>query len=390
MYKLLITGSKGYIGSNLTNSELYEIYNCYPMDKEHMDITNPQLVSKVIEEIKPDIIIHAAGFSNLKLSDQSPDTAYTINVKGIKNIVDAIKSTKTKLIFLSSDYVFDGAKGNYRETDYAYPKTVYGNTKLEAENYIRTCVDNYIIIRTANVYGRGGNFFNFLLSELNQNKTIEAFYDTYYTPTYIDYLIDCIKRLLEKDYKGTIHIVGKEEISRYGFALKMARVMNKDTELIRSVSQPKDGVISQNSSLNSDLSDKILGNYCPTIEKSLHYNFGNLVYPYSYFADHRGKITGLMQNKEWKEVNYIESFKGTVRGNHYHKKTTEAFFIIDGKIQVSTSDIQTGIKKEFTIEKGDVTIINPMILHTFKILEDARWINMLSEPMGAFDKDIWA
>ncbi len=358
------------------------------MDKERMDITNPLELSQVIEEIKPDIIIHAAGFSNLRLSEQSPDTAYKINAIGTKNIVDAITS-KTKLIYLSSDYVFDGAKGNYRETDYPYPKTVYGKTKLEAETYIKAHLDNYIIIRTANVYGRGGNFFNFLLSELDQNKPIEAFSDTYYTPTYIDYLIDCIKKLLEKDYKGTIHIVGKEAVSRYEFALKMARVLNKDTELIRSVSQPKDGFIATNSSLNSDLSDKILGNYCPTIEKSLQYNFGNLVYPYSYFVDHRGKITGLMQCKEWKEINYIESFKGTVRGNHYHKRTIEAFFIIDGKVQVSTSDIQTGIKKEFTIEKGDVTIINPMTLHTFKILEDARWINMLSEPMGAVDKDIW-
>jgi len=111
---------------------------------------------------------------------------------------------------------------------------------------------------------------------------------------------------------------------------------------------------------------------------------------YFSFEDDRGGILGVIRGQAWKEVNFIESKKDTVRGMHYHKKTRECFFIIKGKIRVTVEDLRSGQKNEFTASEKDIFIVDPFEIHTFKILEDSRWINMLSEPLEEGEtKDIY-
>ena len=113
-----------------------------------------------------------------------------------------------------------------------------------------------------------------------------------------------------------------------------------------------------------------------------------------YFVskDDRGVLEGLINSGEWQEVNYIQSENGVIRGNHYHKKTVEVFFILSGKLKVSLQKVVDGKLdgeiKELSISKGEVFMINPMTHHTFDIIEDSEWINMLSIKMNQETPDI--
>jgi dTDP-4-dehydrorhamnose reductase len=298
--KIIITGADGYLGSNLKNflgSKGYEIHALTEGGSKRekfyqVDVTDKESVFKVIKSVNPEIIIHAAGISSLSQCEKENNLAWKINVEGTRNVIAAIRkvNSKIKLVFLSSDYAFSGEKGNYKESGVLKPKTFYGKTKVQSENDIKEGLENYIICRTANVYGRGGNFFNFIVENLDKNLKTEVFEDVFYTPTYIDYLLDCVYKLLEKDFKGVIHVAGKEKISRHQFALIVAEVLNKDKKLIKATKQPVGGLIAKDSSLNTSFSLKYINNFCPTMEKSLQYCFGNLIYPYFYFKDGRGQI----------------------------------------------------------------------------------------------------
>jgi dTDP-4-dehydrorhamnose reductase len=395
--KVLITGSEGYVGSNLKTFLRCSGYDVYGIDLKtvsdektyHLDMTDPQKVLSVIASVEPDVVVHTAALSSLNECEKNPDIAMKVNVETTRNLINAIAkiNKNAKLIFLSSDYVFDGKHGDYRELDKVNPQTVYGKTKALSEANIEENLENYIICRTANVYGRGGNFFNFLFDMLERNKSVEVFDDVFYTPTYIDYLLDSLKALIDIDFKGIIHIVGPERLSRYDFASKMAETLGKEKSLIQPV-KAVDKLISKDSSLNCEYSRKVLLNYWPSIEESLHYCFGNLIQPYFYHNDQRGKIVGLFQGLKWEEINYIESSKGSVRGNHYHKETLEGIFVTDGTIKVTLVDLAKNSKRSFIGKKGAAFIIHPQILHTFEVLEDSKWINMLSKSFSDKSKDI--
>ena len=111
----------------------------------------------------------------------------------------------------------------------------------------------------------------------------------------------------------------------------------------------------------------------------------------SYFksADSRGEILGISRFDWMKEINYIQSHAGTTRGGHYHKKTTELFFIIDGEIKVTIRHLQSQKLEEIIVHKGDIFIVEPLEVHTFHILKDARWINVLSHPMDNQNPDFF-
>lgn len=397
--KVVITGAEGYIGSNLKShfeKNGYEVYSLTLVDSKkeryyQVNITEKDRVMEVLEKINPDVVIHTAGISSLNQCEKDKDLAWKVNVAGTRNIIEAIKKVNPsiKLIFMSSDYVFDGEKGDYKEDDETKPKTYYGVNKLESEKDIKKELENFIICRTANVYGRGGNFFNFLHDSLIQEKSVDVYDNVFYTPTFIDYLTDSVLKLVESDFKGIIHVAGREKISRYFFALVMADVLNKPKELVTDSKQPEDGLISKDSSLNTDLIKKTLNNFCPETKKSLQYCFNNLISPYFYFKDDRGEIRGLIQDMDFEEINYVESEKGAVRGNHYHKETKEAFFIISGKIRIELTDVETREKKIFMAEDKDFFIIKPNTMHTFYVLEDSKWLNMLSKSMRGENKDFY-
>lgn len=392
MPKILVTGANGYLGSNLRQYLKAKDYDVYGITSKEvnekkvyrLDITCFEDLVSLFKEVKPNIIIHTAAINSLSECEKDHNLAIKVNVNTTKNIINAISqiNSDAKLIFISSDYVFDGRRGNYREDDEVNPQTFYGKTKVLSENDLRNNLENYIICRTANIYGRGGgNFFNFVINNLNQGKIIDVFDNVFFTPTYIDYLLDSLMELINIDYKGIIHIAGRERLSRYDFALKIVESLGSDKTLINPSKQTSSGFIAMDSSLNSEYSRTMLKNDWPSIEESLHYCFGNLIKSYFNFNDNRGKFVGIFQDYRWKEINYVESANSSVRGNHYHKQTVEGFFIIEGKIRICLIDFKNNSKRIFIAKKGDIVIVKPYTLHTFEIIEDSKWINMLSRPL---------
>jgi dTDP-4-dehydrorhamnose reductase len=394
--KILITGANGYIGSNLRiflKRSKYDVYGFtskgVPGEKiYHLDMTDRQKIFDALNFVNPDVIVHTAALSSLNECERNPELARKINVETTRNLISSIREsgTNVKFVFLSSDYVFDGQCGNYKEEDDVNPQTVYGKTKAQSEVDIKERLENFVICRTANVFCRGGNFFSFVLDALEKNNSVEVFDDAFFTPTYIDYLLDSLRSFIELDFKGVIHVAGRERLSRYDFALKMAETLCKDASLVKRIK--KGQLVAKDSSLNCEYSRKVLQNLWPSLDESLHYCFGNLVPPYFYHIDNRGKLLGIFQGLEWQEINYIESIKGSIRGNHYHKETREGFFLIDGKIRVTIFDMSKNSKRTFVAKKGDAMVINPSITHTFEMLEDSKWINMLSKPFDGRRKDI--
>jgi len=274
--KILITGANGYVGSNLQthlDDLKYVVYSTDLTSSKKAqfwasDISDYAGVFAVIKRSEPDVIIHTAGLSSLGECEKNPKKAYAVNVLGTRNIINAVKklNPKSKLVFMSSDYVFSGDRGNYKEDDERIPKTVYGKTKVESENDIVGNLENYLIVRSANIYGRGGNFFNFLIGSLESGISNDYFSNLFYTPTPIDYLLKALEFLIARDFKGIIHIAGREKVSRYEFALKAALALGKDRSLIRKSVADDSSLIAKDSSLNTDYAEKIIKSSCPSIE----------------------------------------------------------------------------------------------------------------------------
>lgn len=108
-----------------------------------------------------------------------------------------------------------------------------------------------------------------------------------------------------------------------------------------------------------------------------------------FHQDERGFIYSVIHNGEWREINYVESQKGSVRGGHYHKVTIECFFVIKGAIDVSIENLKTGKREEFKVKAKNVFVIEPFEVHRFQILEDSAWINILSRSMDDHNKDMF-
>lgn len=256
MKKVLITGAKGYIGGYLENA-LKERFLTMPTDIP-CDLLLKSNVHNILNRYFPDVIVHCAGTKDLFSCEKDPQTAYRINVETTKNLADAIDGVEVKFVFLSSDYVFSGDKGMYREEDIPSPKTVYGKTKLVCEKYIQN-LSNYTICRTANVYGEGNKFFSFILDSLKDGKAVDVYNDSFFSPTYIGDLAEMVSVIITKDISGLLHTAGPDRISRYDFAKRIAKYFGLDAGLIHPVHRPKDSPIANDTSLDVNISMEKLG-----------------------------------------------------------------------------------------------------------------------------------
>ena len=237
--KVIIVGASSFIGFHLFQ-RLKKIYNCvgtYFTNKRseeliHLNILSKDELEKILLTHKPDIVLWIAGLKDVKLCEQDEKYAYSINTQPIIDYVSILD--KQKFIFISTNYVFDGVAGNYRDCDQPSPLTVYGKTIYLAEQTLLESTINYNIIRTSAVIGEGSIFYDWLKASLRNNSRISMF-DSYFTPTPIQLLIDGINFLINKDlYKNIIHICGELKITRYDFARTIQQLMNNNkTEIIR-------------------------------------------------------------------------------------------------------------------------------------------------------------
>lgn len=208
--KILISGGKGQLGMDCSTL-LCNYHDIVSMDLRELDITDMYSVEKVVQEAAPDIIVNCAAFSNVDGCETNRDLANQVNAKGPKNLACIAQKYSLKLIHISTDYVFDGKRKvpkPYTEKDQPCPVSYYGITKLAGEKAVQSETDNYVIVRTAWLYGLNGhNFLKTILGKAVESpkKQIRVVNDQFGSPTWSYILARQIEKLIEIESNGIYH-----------------------------------------------------------------------------------------------------------------------------------------------------------------------------------------
>ncbi len=216
--KVLVTGANGMLGQDLCPILEDEGYEVIETDIENLDITDLKTVEKVLSEENPDIVIHCAAYTNVDKAETDYDTAELINAKGTENIAKICTKIHAKMVYISTDYVFDGtSKEPYKPTDKPNPINNYGLTKLHGEVAVRKFCPEHYIARTSWLYGiHGKNFVETMIS-LKDKPELKVVDDQIGCPTWTVELSNGIVKLLNEADYGTYHVCGSGHTSWYGF-----------------------------------------------------------------------------------------------------------------------------------------------------------------------------
>lgn len=269
--KVVVTGINGMLGSSvakaLGHSPEYKVIGlARSMQKEmdnisyyYLDLTNLANLEKTIQDISPDAIIHCAANVNVNDCDVHKEYAYQLHVK-VSEVLSACKSA-SKFVYISTDSVYDGIKGNFKETDTPSPSSgnYYSQTKLEGEQAVIANNKNAVIART-NIYGLMHSFKNSLaewaIKSLMNKQVIKGFDDVFFNPLFVGQLANGITRLLHSDFKGVINFGCEEHISKLEFLQRIANVFRLEKSLIESSSISTIPALSnrpKNTTLNTQL-----------------------------------------------------------------------------------------------------------------------------------------
>jgi dTDP-4-dehydrorhamnose reductase len=244
--KLLVTGASGLYGSKLAEiatARNYEVYSGYSRDQPaygtsiQFDVSDKNRVEDVFKEIDPEVVVHAAALTDVDKCEINKELAWKINVKGTRNIVEAVKATNVFLVYISTDYVFNGEKGRYKEADQPDPINYYGLTKLKAEEIVTDFADECCIARASVVYGSTPaagkvNFALWVLNKLKRNEQARIVTDQWNSPTLNINMAEMTLEIIKRKLTGTFHLCGATRINRYDFAKQIASSFNLDSNLI--------------------------------------------------------------------------------------------------------------------------------------------------------------
>ena len=241
----LVIGASGQVGQHLfkaiqsADDDVIGTYNNHTAPGLFfLDIAEKASVHQFIRRYNPDVIYLPASLTNVDYCELHPRESSKINVQGVKNIVDELRGTDSKLVYFSSDYIFDGVNGPYSELDTPNPICEYGRQKLVSEDYILQNLANYLICRTTVVYSwelQGKNFVQRLIHSLRNGDDIKIPVDQIGTPTYAPNLSQVVLELVEKDEVGIYNTAGPDLISRYDFARAVAKIFDLDLRHIQGV-----------------------------------------------------------------------------------------------------------------------------------------------------------
>jgi dTDP-4-dehydrorhamnose reductase len=246
--KLLITGASGLYGSKLAQLALAQGIEVYSSDIQNLsvygnsvklDISGKEQVEAAFKTIKPDAVVHAASLTDVDKCETNKELAWKVNVEGTKNIADAAKASGSFLIYISTDYVFSGAKGRYKEADVPEPINYYGLTKLKAEEIVRA-QNEFFIARPSVIYGSTPaagkvNFALWLIEALRKGERVKIVTDQWNTPTLNTSLAEMTLEVIGRRLTGVWHLCGASRVSRLEFAEQIADAFGLDKGLIDGV-----------------------------------------------------------------------------------------------------------------------------------------------------------
>lgn len=218
--KFFITGVNGQLGYDVKRELLERGYtDILAPTREELDITNEDDVKKMVVEYRPSVIFHCAAYTAVDKAEEEQEKCYQVNVLGTKYLTEAAKEVGAKIIYISTDYVFDGIKeGIYQTDDKVNPVNYYGKTKYLGENFIRE-YDNHIIVRISWVFGiHGKNFIKTMLNLAESHKELNVVCDQIGSPTYTKDLAGLLVNMFLSNVKGLYHVTNEGYCSWYEFA----------------------------------------------------------------------------------------------------------------------------------------------------------------------------
>ena len=241
--KILITGAFGQLGNSLKNflsinDEVFRTGLNIPTGGKglQLNIVDKIMLKNIISSISPDVIINLAALTNVDFCESNPEIAKEVNTNGVQNLVDVFSG---KIIHLSTDYVFDGLKGPYKEEDQINPISVYGKTKYDAEKIVLD-KNNNLVLRANVLYNMFGNnnasFLNWVVNNLKNKNSIQVVNDQFNNPTWTESIAEILVNCLNKNMSGLYHWGDQDYLSRYDFAIKIAESYNLKSDLIKQIS----------------------------------------------------------------------------------------------------------------------------------------------------------
>jgi len=217
--KILIAGSRGMLGADLMET-FGPVYETTGVDLPGLDITRPEQCHAKLKELRPDIVINAAAFTQVDACESREQEAFEVNGYGAGNLAMAAASVGALLVHYSTDYIFDGRKkGPYVEEDTPNPQSVYGKSKLLGETLIRRNCPDHLILRTSWLFGRNGsNFIRTILGAARKGNTLRVVNDQTGSPTYSRDLAEQTLAMIEADCRSTYHVTNSGACTWYGLA----------------------------------------------------------------------------------------------------------------------------------------------------------------------------
>jgi dTDP-4-dehydrorhamnose reductase len=229
--RIALTGSNGMLGHDI--KKVFKDIELAALTRKDLDITSlDQSVSR-IKDISPDYLIHSAAYTDVDGCEQDPEKAYRVNGIGTRNLTIACEEVKCPILYISSDYVFDGAgKEPYKEWDQPGPVTRYGRSKLMGEQYVNSFTTRFYIVRTSWLYGKHGkNFVDTICRLLSEKDEIDVVDDQVGSPTYTYDLALTLRELIGKGY-GMYHITNSSHCSWFEFAQEIASLKSSKTRIV--------------------------------------------------------------------------------------------------------------------------------------------------------------
>lgn len=280
----LVTGVSGLVGSNFVceanlkgNHVIYACYRCHPFALKGvktfaLDLRDSSAVEAILDQYRPDIIVHCAAETRVDYCESNPHEAYLLNVGCTESLARAAEARAAKLIYISTDSVFDGRTGFYDECHKPGPINVYATTKLVGEDKIRENVTNYLIIRT-NVFGwsprKGQGLAEWILSRVEQGMQVPGFTDIVFSPILTNSLAGILLLAVERDFRGLVHVGSRNAMTKFDFARNLCLAFGCDPALIVPASSSEAGLKAarpRNTSLNTSKISEALVIEMPTVE----------------------------------------------------------------------------------------------------------------------------
>jgi len=281
--RILITGASGLLGAYLARATTSRRLDAslvgltlVPEDDPRWlrcDLTDPDSVTRLWERVAPQLVVHAAALTNVDLCERDPALADAVNRRTTELLARHAVTSGARLVYVSTDSVFDGRRGGYAETDEPAPLNVYARTKLEAEREA-TAADDHLVVRT-NFFGRstrGHGLAEWILRQLREGNEIVGFSDVVFSPLYCGDFAEFLLDFALGEERGIVHLGGAGSVSKLEFAELVAEAYELDASLVQagrledvSLTAPRP----LNTSLLSDRAERALGRPLPSVESGV-------------------------------------------------------------------------------------------------------------------------